>query len=952
MSLKFWLVSLSLFLSVNKLWAAPPATSAPLKVTVTVVNANHDPAAPVQNAVAKLSYLSDSRAITVPPKESNREGETVLEVPPEAAMRGNLRIEISGASGLVVYQPDDGQFQVLPRIITVKLLPKGHPLLLSTPAQIQAILHRLTLQANAQSGQIRQLKGELAQANAAAQRPDLDTAVAAWAQENGFEPAEINKRFTQWSKEIESKRDEDASEKRALAELYLKHYDAAAEILDQLGEKQRQDYLELEKRQQEEAHSAFQKNLDTVYQNANVLQMKLDYHRATDKLGTALSWAAEAHRKSPEDLVYREIWIDAAIRHANAEQEEGEVVGGALSQQRLASAVDECQKLLPELMSLGDREERARVQYNLGDALRGQGERSQSDVATALLARAVTALNAALEVRTKADLPQEWAATQNILGIALLNEGERSEGEVATTLFAQAVTAFNAALEVYTKADLPQYWATTQNNLGNAFLSQGERSQGEASTTLFAQAVSAYRAALEVRTKADLPQEWAATQNNLGFALRDQGRRSQGEAATALFAQAVSAYRAALEVRTKANLPQDWAATQNNLGNVLLDQGERSQGEDATALFAQAAAAYQAALGVFTKTDLPQGWAKTQNNLGIALDDQGDRSQGEAATALFAQAVSAYRAALEVRTKANLPQDWAMTQDNLGSVLLDQGECSQGEAATALFAQAVSAYRAALEVLTKADLPQDWAMTQNNLGIALRDQGKRSQGEAATALFAQAVSAYRAALEVRTKVDLPQDWAATQNNLGSVLLDQGDFSAAANACESVLEIYPEASDVLQGAAAVYHDKLYRFDRGLELSERAFKSNPSPGTRLDLVEADLTASRFAACIQQSQAFKAGDLIVVTSDPIRDVLRLGCQWGAGKIADARTTAKDLERESASLQKIGWSTAGDRHYLATAPAFERGRPAWIALFQGLEDGDGKAMMAALKQLDEVMK
>jgi hypothetical protein len=319
---------------------------------------------PVKSAVVRLSYLSSAGFITASPKPSNSAGEAELDVPREAVQRSDLHIEISGASGLVVYQPTDGQLQAVPYVIKVWLLPKGSPLLLKTPAQIETILHRLTLQAKTQTGQIHQLKGELAQANAAAQRPDLDTAVAAWAQENGFDPKEINMRFTQWSKEIESNKEEEASEKRALAELYLKHYDAAAEIFDLLGDKQRQEFLELEKRQQEEAHNAFQKNLDTLYRNANVLQMKLDYHRATEKLGTALAWAAEAHRKSPEDLVYRAIWIDAAIRHADAEQDEGEIAEGALSQQLLARAVEEYRKLLPELMALGDREDRARSEQS------------------------------------------------------------------------------------------------------------------------------------------------------------------------------------------------------------------------------------------------------------------------------------------------------------------------------------------------------------------------------------------------------------------------------------------------------------------------------------------------------------------------------------------------------------------------------------------------------------
>jgi tetratricopeptide (TPR) repeat protein len=1043
------LVSFFVLLSFNKLWAAPPA--APLKVTVTVVNANRDPVAPVQNAVAKLTYISSSRAITASLKASNRDGEAVLEVPREAASRGDLRIEISGASGLVVYQPNDGQLQALPYIIKVALLPKGSPLLLKTPAQIEAILHRLNLQTKEQSGQIRQLKGELAQANAAAQRPDLDTAVAAWAQENGFDPAEINKRFTQWSKEIESNKEEEASEKRALAELYLKHYDAAAEIFDQLGDKQRQEFLELEKRQQEEAHNAFQKNLDTLYQNANALEMKLAYHRATEKLGTALAWAAEAHRKYPEDLVYRQIWIDAAIRHADAEMEEAQIAEEALSRLSFARAVEEYRKLLPELTALGDREERARVQNNLGIALTAQGERSQGEAAAALFAQAVPVYRAALEVYTKADLPQDWARTQGNLGITLRDQGLQSQGEAATALFAQAVaayraaqevhtkaempqdwagtqvnlgnllsdqgerssgaearrldeesiTTYRAALEVYTKADQPQYWATAQSGLGDVLHDLGKRSQGKAATAFLAQAVVAHRAALEVRTKealpydwaltqsglgialddqgrlsqdetatalfaqsvvahraalevytkADLPQDWAQTQNNLGIALDDQGERSQGEAATALFAQAVSAYRAALEVRTKEALPVDWAQTQSSLGIALLDQGERSQGEAATALIVQAVAADHAALDVYTKADLPQDWARTQNNLGIALLNQGEHSQGEAATALFAQAVSAYRAALEVRTKEALPKDWAQTQNNLGNALLDQGERSQGEAATALFSQAVAAYRAALEVYTKADLPQDWAQTQNNLGVALDDQGERSQGEAATALFSQAVAAYHAALEVRTKEALPKDWTQTQNNLGNALFHLGDFSAAANAYESVLEISPEDNNILQVVVVVYHEKLFNFDRALEFAARAFKVDPSPENRLDLVEAELTASRFTNCIELSQSLKESELEAKLL-PVSDVLKLGCQWGAGKIADARATSKKLEGEAASLQKSTWSTEGDRHYLATAPAFERGRAAWIALFQSLEDGDGKAMAAALRQLDEGMK
>ena len=103
-------------------------------------------------------------------------------------------------------------------------------------------------------------------------------------------------------------------------------------------------------------------------------------------------------------------------------------------------------------------------------------------------------------------------------------QGEHTAGEAGTTLLAEAVAAYRQALEVFTRATLPQHWATTQTNLGNVLRAQGEHTAGEAGTALLAEAVAAYRQALEVRTRATLPQDWAATQQNLAraaFLLKD-----------------------------------------------------------------------------------------------------------------------------------------------------------------------------------------------------------------------------------------------------------------------------------------------------------------------------------------------------------------------------------------------------------------------------------------------
>jgi tetratricopeptide (TPR) repeat protein len=50
----------------------------------------------------------------------------------------------------------------------------------------------------------------------------------------------------------------------------------------------------------------------------------------------------------------------------------------------------------------------------------------------------------------------------------LQTQGTRTVGEAGTALLAEAVAAYRQALEVFTRATLPQDWATTQQNLARA----------------------------------------------------------------------------------------------------------------------------------------------------------------------------------------------------------------------------------------------------------------------------------------------------------------------------------------------------------------------------------------------------------------------------------------------------------------------------------------------------
>ncbi|MDZ7304532.1 MAG: hypothetical protein ONB44_20600, partial [candidate division KSB1 bacterium] len=76
----------------------------------------------------------------------------------------------------------------------------------------------------------------------------------------------------------------------------------------------------------------------------------------------------------------------------------------------------------------------------------------------------------ALQVRTRAQLPQDWAMTQNNLGTVLRALGTRTGGEEGAKLLAQAVTALKASLEVRTFEHLPVAWAQSQYNLAKTYV--------------------------------------------------------------------------------------------------------------------------------------------------------------------------------------------------------------------------------------------------------------------------------------------------------------------------------------------------------------------------------------------------------------------------------------------------------------------------------------------------
>jgi tetratricopeptide (TPR) repeat protein len=676
--------------------------AAPQKqVTVVVMNAHSQPTQPVAAVRVALSYLDSGIRVTGAQDATNRSGEAFLRVAPDAAQRGDLRLEVSGTSDLAIYQPPDGQLPALPASVTVNLLPRGSAALLG-PAQLEAMLRRLSLHLNSLQEQNKALKAGLSQAP----KPDMAGALAEVAQAYGFQAGELDTHVKQWAKSVQD--DPAASaERRALAAFAEKNYDSAQQLFGEVEDDEIAAQNERVKQQQEENRAAYEKILHTAMQRGNALQLLGRYHEATAALARARDYIGTQQKASPADQKLERLWLQAVSETANARRLEGDYADARNSMALLAQTVDDDRNRIARYAALGDVEWKTRAQGDLGAVLDDEGERAEGGRAGALYAEAAAAFRDALRGITQTSRPALWARLQDDYGNVLLDQGETSSGAAAARLMAQSVEAHRAALEVYTQQAFPKDWARSQENLGIALGEQAQRSSGPGVSRLLDQSVEAYGKALQVYTRATDPREWARLQVNLAVTLTDKGERSSGEAAQGWFAQAVARLREALKEYKEEDVPQDWANVQSNLANALMDLGEVESDETAAASFAEAVEACRAALRVYTHEALPQEWASVENNLGNALLDEGEHSSGEPAISLYAQGAEAYRNALKIYTREAFPQDWAMAQANLGNALSDEAERSMEAASMQLLKESAEAYRLSLEVYTQDDFPQD-----------------------------------------------------------------------------------------------------------------------------------------------------------------------------------------------------------------------------------------------------
>ncbi len=867
--------------------AQKPAPQQP--VTVVVDNANSQPPQPVKAASVSVMFqdVTDARGVT------NSNGQVLLQVSPGAGQQSNLRVQISGAGDLVIYQPPEGDLSSLPPTVNVSLLPKGSPALLA-PAQIQAMLHRMSLEVASLEKQNTAMQTQL---NAGQQsKPDLGGAIADWAQANGFSAAQVDGQVQQWAENIQKQSAPATDEQKALAQLALKNFGAAAQLFGQASNAQLQGVNAVDSQMQalaaqvkalqaaQQALAAQQVGqlrpfLQSSEQEAVSYQLNLQYHQATQALETAEA-KLQAEYKTFPDPGIQSLWLQSVADIATAHWMEGQVTSADQSIPELAQAASEFQTLAGQYAALGEPQFAAEAQCNYAVVLLSEGVRVSGDQAMSMLDQARQAYTSALAAYSKADTPDDWALTENNLAVVLLQQSSRVTGDQALPLLDQADQAIQNALEIRTKTAKPADWALSQVVLGNILLNEGERTDVAKAVPVLQQAIQALQNALTVFTRTDRPLEWSETQIFLGSAFNNLGLRSSKDQVMGFSNQAVQAYQQALQVLTQANSPQEWAQTKLSLATTLITESYVSA-DKATALLDEAVRDLGDAGQVFTSSSkLAQPWASSQVLLGNALyfESMNAKSDNAKASALLQQAEQAFRNALQVYTPGgNLEQLWAITQMSLGYTLTGEAERTDGDKSAALLDQAIQGFQAVLQVFTRND-PQQWAGPQLGLAVAFMLQAEHASADKAKPLFDQSAQAYQNALQIYTQADMPQFWAPAE--------------------------------------------------------------------LGVVTLDLVSGNFSQCLQLV-ATLADDSLTTYQAFIRDALKLTCEWGAQDKPSALATAKMLLARPFPSQFTLTDVLPATYYFAHSPVFAAGRTSWVDLANAIESDSSSGVNTALQQL-----
>lgn len=298
---------------------------------------------------------------------------------------------------------------------------------------------------------------------------------------------------------------------------------------------------------------------------------------------------------------------------------------------------------------------------------------------------AVAALRAAIDLRPREVMPDDWSMSWMNLGNALSLLGDLTGSD---RTLREGVDAYRQALLERDRSRNAVQWARCCYNLHGALIRIGAADRDAASLS---ESVSVLRDAVASLPVELAPVDHAGARHALGEALWALGELTGDHRH---FAEAMEAYTRAILLWRLASMPLVEARSLNELAKA-----SRSTGR-----FDEAVEAYEAALSRFEAGSAPHQWAEVKNNLGDTLRLIGERDGSDDH---LRAAVAAFDDALGSLDRDLSRKDWAIATGNRGLARLSLARSTSDGA---LAAQARDDLVAAVELL-----PADVAVTNSGL---------------------------------------------------------------------------------------------------------------------------------------------------------------------------------------------------------------------------------------------
>lgn len=450
-------------------------------------------------------------------------------------------------------------------------------------------------------------------------------------------------------------------------------------------------------------------------------------------------------------------------------------------------------ELLQEMADIGslgdpirDRVAWARVQKAMGEDVSDEANLGS----VVAIQRSVLHLEAALEVFTVAEYPDDWADVH--VRLATYSDGLAQLTTEPGDWSAKAIEHYEQALQVYTREACPERWATVQHDLAATLLS---RQVGDLSEQI-EQGIRHLHQALEALDPKTDPRLWAKVWSSLASAYRGRQRGDQVEN----IEQAIFCAERSLQVFTREAYPDEWARVMSNLGNAYQSRIKGDRHENAT----RAVECYEQALEVRTRERNPITWAISHLSLAEALSHVVGSFEANAA-----RAVQHYESALEVITRETQPIRWAQAQSGLAKAILGLGEANLLTNAQ----RAIHHLEQAMLVYKKDKFPSGWARIQYQLGMVHLAPVWPDR----TISQERAIHCLRQALEVFSPQAFPSDVHEIATLLANLLFSQGRWPEAADASSRALA----AGDVLFRASLFRDSKEIVAETGGFASRAAY-----------------------------------------------------------------------------------------------------------------------------------